>query len=75
LSNLLITDVVMPKLGGTALAERLRAAQPTLKVLFLSGYATDEDIQERILRDEFRFLQKPFTPRALARKVREALDR
>jgi two-component system cell cycle sensor histidine kinase/response regulator CckA len=71
---LLLTDVVMPIMGGREVAERLRAKHPGLKVIFSSGY-TDDAIAEPGLPDSATwFLEKPYTPDALARKVREALD-
>jgi PAS domain S-box-containing protein len=72
--HLLVSDVVMPHLGGRQLAERLHAIRPRLKVLFVSGYTDDEVVRHGVGR-EFAFLQKPFTPTELARKVREVLDR
>jgi CheY-like chemotaxis protein len=69
--HLLLTDVVMPLLGGRGLAERLRVDRPQIKVLYTSGYA------EPALAEQmgFEFIEKPFTPQVLARKVREVLDR
>jgi two-component system cell cycle sensor histidine kinase/response regulator CckA len=71
--DLLLTDVVMPQLGGTALAERLRDMYPRLKVLFISGYTDQTIIHHSLLELGAAFLQKPFTPELLARKVREVL--
>ena len=68
--HLLLTDVVMPLLGGRGLAERLRADQPSIKVLYTSGYAEPSLAEQMGLE----FMQKPFTPQVLARKVREVLD-
>jgi signal transduction histidine kinase len=73
--HLLLTDVVMPHLGGPQLADRLLLERPTLKVLYMSGYP-DASIPSRCGADlEHHFLQKPFSPTALTRKVREVLDR
>ena len=69
----MVTDVVMPHMGGWELAERLAAARPQMKVLFMSGY-TDQAISHRHLTPGSAFLQKPFTPEAFARKVRNVLD-
>jgi two-component system cell cycle sensor histidine kinase/response regulator CckA len=72
--HLLLTDVVMPQLNGPALARRAQERRTDLKVLFMSGH-TDDAILRRGIRDQgVPFLQKPFTPDALARKVREVLD-
>jgi CheY-like chemotaxis protein len=71
--DLVVTDVVMPGLGGRQLAERLRERQPDLPVLFMSGYTTDDVLRQGIQAEEMHFIQKPFTPDGLARKVRDVL--
>ncbi len=73
--HLLVTDVVMPKMNGRALADRLTTLYGDLKVLFVSGYTDDAIVRHGVLEPGIMFLQKPFTPDALARKVREVLDR
>jgi len=72
--DLLLTDVVMPRLGGRELAEELTAVRPQMKVLFMSGYTDDEIVRHGVLRARTAFIQKPFAPSELARKVREVLD-
>jgi PAS domain S-box-containing protein len=72
--DLLVTDVVMPGLGGRALAERLRPTCPAMKVLFISGYTDGHLDRQRVLEPGTAFLAKPFPPQALARKVRQVLD-
>jgi CheY-like chemotaxis protein len=72
--DLLVTDVVMPGLSGTSLADTLRSRWPSLKVMFISGYAAD-CVSRGDLPDEVQLLDKPFTPAALLAKVREVLDR
>ena len=71
--HLLLTDAIMPFMDGRALADKLRAARPEIAVLYMSGY-TDERIgQSGVLDHKSAYLPKPFTPDALAAKVREAL--
>jgi len=71
--DLLITDVMMPEMGGTELVERLRLLRPVLKVLFTSGYP-DLEHNGTLNNSGVNFIQKPFSPRILANKVREILD-
>lgn len=72
--DLLVTDVVMPGLGGRVVAEKLLQERPDLRVLYLSGYTDDAVVREGVLHDRVNFLPKPFSPAALAQKVREVLD-
>jgi len=72
--DLLVTDVIMPQMGGRELAERLRQAKPDLRVLFCSGYTAEAEAVTQALTNRTQFLQKPFSGATLARKVREILD-
>ena len=72
--DLLLTDVVMPGLSGRALADRLTAERPGLRVLYMSGYTDDALGPHGVLEPGLHYLQKPFAPDVLARKVREVLD-
>jgi two-component system cell cycle sensor histidine kinase/response regulator CckA len=72
--DLLITDMVMPGMGGRELAEKITARRAGLKVLFISGYTDTSFMYEGAREPGRAFLQKPFSPRALARTVREVLD-
>jgi CheY-like chemotaxis protein len=71
--DLLVSDLVMPGLGGQALAERLAAARPGLRVLFITGYAVEAVERQGRIPAGHGLLEKPFTADQLARKVREAL--
>lgn len=72
--HLLVTDVIMPTLNGKELAEQVRQVFPDISVLYVSGYTSDVLSRHGIDNDAYHFLQKPFTPVDLARKVREILD-
>ena len=71
---LLLTDVVMPKLGGRDLAQELSKTHPHLKKLYMSGYTADIIATHGVLDDETHFIQKPFSRESLAIKVREAIE-
>ncbi len=72
--HLLLTDLVMPRWNGRQLAEHLAFSRPGMKVLFMSGYTDDAIVQHGILSPGTAFIQKPFTPQTLTRKVRGVLD-
>jgi PAS domain S-box-containing protein len=72
--HLVLTDVVMPRMSGRELADRLRSSRPDVAVLFMSGYTDDAVVRHGVLVDEMPFVHKPFTIQALAAKVRQVLD-
>jgi CheY-like chemotaxis protein len=71
--RLVITDVIMPLMGGKVMAEWLKTTYPELKVLFTSGYTDDAITRHGVLEAGVEFLGKPYTPATLAHKVRELL--
>jgi CheY-like chemotaxis protein len=71
---LVLTDVVMPGLGGRELVGRLRIMSPEVPVLFVSGYTEEGVRNQGVLEPGAAYLEKPFTPEKLLRKVREVLD-
>jgi CheY-like chemotaxis protein len=72
--HLLFTDIVMPGMNGRALADRIKAARPSVKVLYTTGYTRDAVIHNGMLDRDVAFLSKPFTVDQLAHKVRQTLD-
>jgi CheY-like chemotaxis protein len=73
--DLVVTDVVIPEMAGRVLTEHLAKLRPDTRILYMSGYMDDAVIRHGVLQSETAFLQKPFTPHALAAKVRDVLDR
>jgi PAS domain S-box-containing protein len=72
--DLLLTDVIMPGMSGAELSKRIGKRIPGIKILFMSGYIDDSVVRQGISENDTAFLQKPFTPLSLAKKVREVLD-
>ena len=72
--DLLLTDVIMPGVNGRVLAERLAESSPNMRILFMSGYSDEAVYRHGEISPNAAFIEKPFTDRTLARKVREVLD-
>jgi len=72
--DMLLSDVAIPHLSGRQLAEQVQSMRPGIRVLFMSGYTNDEVLRRGVLAAHMAFLQKPFTPQALAARVRAELD-
>lgn len=72
--HLLLTDVIMPGMSGWELADAVRPMRTDMKVLYMSGYTDLHENHRDVLESEGAFLQKPFTPDELARKIRQVLD-
>ncbi len=73
--QLLVTDVMMPRMGGRELASRLVSIRPDVRILFSSGYTDDSIVERGVLDEGIQFLQKPYTPQELAMRIREILDK
>jgi len=73
--DLVVTDVIMPKMSGKELYDQIKVIAPRIKVLFMSGYTDDALAHHGVLGPELSFLEKPFSPSGLARKVREVIDK
>jgi two-component system, cell cycle sensor histidine kinase and response regulator CckA len=72
--HLLLTDIVLPKMGGREIAHRVRTLRPGIKVPYTCGYTDRSIVENGVLESGVAFLQKPFAADELARKVREVLD-
>lgn len=72
--DLLITDVVMPQMNGAELVSKINKIKPGMKVLFMSGYTENVIVRQGVLKEDIHFIQKPFSMKDFARKVREAID-
>jgi PAS domain S-box-containing protein len=73
--HLVLTDVVMPDIGGVELADRVAAAHPDVRIVYMSGYSEGDKLHPDVRLSPHPFLQKPFSPESLAIRIREALDR
>jgi DNA-binding NtrC family response regulator len=73
--DLVLTDVVMPDMGGVELADRVARAHPNVRIVYMSGYSEGDKLHPGVRSSPYPFLQKPFSPESLAIRIREALDR
>jgi DNA-binding NtrC family response regulator len=73
--DLVLTDVVMPKMSGKETVERLQENHPDMKAIFMSGYTENAIVDHGVLAPNLDFIEKPFTPDSLVKIVREVLDR
>jgi DNA-binding response OmpR family regulator len=73
--DLLLTDVVMPGMSGRDLAREIRATRPSTAIVYMSGYTDEAVVRHGMLEPGTEFLEKPFAPAAVARRIRELLDR
>ena len=73
--DLLITDMIMPDMTGCELAERIRVARPSIRVILMSGYTEDTVSHRALPGEDVTFMQKPLTPKMIVAGVREILDR
>ena len=73
--HLMLTDVIMPGMSGRDLEEHLHHLRPAMRVVYMSGYTDDTIAHHGVLEKGTEFIQKPFSPQSLARKMREVLDR
>jgi signal transduction histidine kinase/CheY-like chemotaxis protein/CHASE3 domain sensor protein len=72
--DLIVTDIVMPEMGGSELAKKVRELKPEARILFTSGYTEDAVVRQSLLHAGEAFIEKPFTPGSLTKKTREILD-
>ncbi len=72
--HLLISDVIMPEMGGVELKAKVVKLRPGIKILFMSGYTDESITASGVFNSETAFIEKPFSPDGLARKIREVLD-
>jgi DNA-binding NtrC family response regulator len=73
--HLVLTDVIMPDMGGLELSRRISGAHPDVRIVFMSGYTEGDKLQPGVRNSPYPFLQKPFSAENLAIRIREALDR